>query len=142
MQDKTAETKESVRLSAGVDAILVRGPLRFLNDAIAQGRFLEGVIVSVMYFERYGTKKLESYFKDKGIPVEPLRLEDISLSKVMSMLEGFGLINHRTHSLMGEVCTERNIIVHRIGSPDAIDQDKAKATIEKAIECLKALGAT
>jgi hypothetical protein len=142
MKEKNAEGKESVHLGASVNMILVRGPLRFLNDTITQGRFLEGVVVSVMYFERYGIKKLEGYFKSKDIPVEPMKLEDISLSKIMSMLEGFGLIDHRTHSLMGEICTERNTIVHRIGSPDAIDEGKAKATIEKAIDCLKALGAS
>ena len=139
MTEKNVEIKQTVKISASVDVILIRGPLHFLSDTITQGRFIEGVIVSVIYFERFGTSRLIDYFKSKGIPIEPMRLENIHLSKIIAMLEGFGLIDHRTHSLMGEVCKERNRIVHEITNPDTVDKSKAKETIEKAIECLKAL---
>ncbi|MGB8781018.1 MAG: hypothetical protein WCD81_10275 [Candidatus Bathyarchaeia archaeon] len=150
MAEKNEKTKtsedvkvvsDSVSFSESADVILVRSPLRFLGDIIAQKRFLEGVVVSVMYFERFGTSKLQEYFKSKGIRLEPMKLQNMHLSKIMAMLEGFDLIDHRTHSLMGEVCKERNEIVHELSHPDAINEDKAKETIEKAIECLKALGA-
>ncbi len=55
------------------------------------------------------------------------------------MLEGFDLVSHRIHSLMGEACSERNHIVHKLRHPKKIDEKKAKEAIEKAIECLKAL---
>lgn len=137
--EKNVKEEASVKVSASLDVILVRGPLHFLSDTIVQGRFIEGIVVSVMYFERFGTDRLKDYFKSKGIPIEPMKLEHISVRKITAMLEGFDLIDHRTHSLMGEVCEGRNKIVHEITNPDAIDKSKAKATIEKAIECLKAL---
>jgi len=139
MTEKNVKIEQAVNFSASVDVILIRGPLRFLSDSIAQGRFIEGVVMSVMYFERFGTSRLIDYFKSKGIPIEPMRLENIHLSKITAMLEGFGLIDHRTHSLMGEVCEARNRIVHKITNPDTVNKSKAKETIEKAIECLKAL---
>jgi len=43
---------------------------------------------------------------------------------------------------MGEVVKERNDIVHKLLHPDAMDENKAKNTIQKAIECLKALEVT
>jgi len=70
-----------------------------------------------------------------------MRLDNLGLPAIMRMLEGFGIISHRTHSLMGEVCKERNNIVHELQHPDLIDENRARQTIEKAIECLRELGA-
>lgn len=147
MSEKKEEAKvikisKTLTMSYSVDAILVRSPLKFLSDEIKDKRFLEGVVVSVMYFERFGIDRLKGYFKSKDIPLEPMKIEKLQLPAIMRMLEGFGIINHRIHSLMGEVCKERNHIVHELRHPDAIDENNARRTIEKAIECLKALGAT
>ena len=136
------EVKKTITLSYSVDAILVRTPLRFLSDAIAARRFLEGVVVSVIYFERFGIDRLKEYFNSKNVPLDALKVESLRLQIIMRMLEGFSIIDHHIHSLMGEVCQYRNTIVHELRHPDAIDENKVKATIEKAIECLKALGAT
>jgi hypothetical protein len=127
-------------LSFSVDAILVRSPITFLRNEIAQRRFLEGVVVSVMYFERFGIDKLEDYFKHKNVPSTPITTPSLNLQKILRMLEGFDIIDPRIHSLMGEVCKVRNEIVHKLRNPDAINEEQAKETIEKAIECLKALG--
>lgn len=59
------------QISFSIDAFLVRGPIKFLIDELKEKRFLEGVVVSVTYFERFGLEKLSDYFKSKGIPVEP-----------------------------------------------------------------------
>jgi len=99
------------------------------------------MVISVMYFERFRVKKLEDYFKSKGIPVEPMKLRELRVSKITEMLEGFSLIDQRTRSLMDEARRERNEIVHEIANPDTIDKGKAKKMIEKAIECLQALRA-
>ena len=131
---------KTLRVGYSVDVILVRSPLKYLQDMIAQDRLLEGVVVSVMYFERFGIERLKEYFKSKSIPIEPLKIEGLRLPVIMRMLEGFGIITQRIHSLMGEVCKERNEIAHKLKHPDAIDKTKTKKTIEKAIECLKALG--
>lgn len=124
------------------DAILLRSPLKFLYDTIEAERFLEGVIVAVMYFERFGKDKLKQYFKSKEIPLEPLKINNLRVKRVWELLEGFDIITHDTHSLMGEVCKQRNDIVHKLRHPDEIDEEKAKIAIEKAIKCLKALGET
>ena len=147
MSEKKEEAKvtkviKTLTTSFSVDAILVRSPLKFLSDTINEKRFLEGVVVSVMYFERFGVDRLKEYFKSKGIPLEPMKIENLRLPAIMRMLEGFGIISDSIHSLMGEVRKERNYIVHKLRHPDAIDENKARKTIEKAIECLKALGAT
>lgn len=127
-------------MSFSVDAVLVRSPIRFLRDEIAQKRLLEGVVVSVMYFERFGSDRLEDYFKSKNVPSAPVNIQNLRMQTIMKMLEGFGVINHDTHSLMGEVCKVRNDIVHKLRNPEMIDEDQARQAIEKAIECLKALG--
>jgi len=69
-----------------------------------------------------------------------MNLENLRLKKMMSILEGFGIITQPIHSLMGEVVTERNKIVHELRNPDEINEEEARKTIEKAIQCLKGLG--
>jgi protein tyrosine phosphatase len=123
-----------------VDAIFVRSPLKFLNDAIVNQRHYEGVVVSVTYLERYGIDKLKKYFKTQGVPLEPMGLERLTFDKMTRMLEGFGIIDHHTHSQMNEVNVERNKIVQELRHPDALDKNEAEKTINKAISCLKALG--
>jgi len=66
---KVYEVIKTVALSFSADAILLRSPLKFLEDAIEQKRFLEGVIVSVMYFERICLDKLKGYFEEKKVPL-------------------------------------------------------------------------
>jgi len=144
MSEKDEEVRIKVEkvltTSYSIDAIFVRSPIKYLTDTIKEKRFLEGLIVSVMYFERFGIEKLQEYFKSKNVPLEPMKVEDLRLPLILRMLEGFGIISQPTHSLMGEVCKERNNIVHKLKHPDAIDENRAKKAIEKAIECLKALG--
>lgn len=98
--------------------------------------------MSVMYFERVCFQELKKYFEAKGVPLRPMKLEKQSVSKMMSMLEGFDVIPQPIHSLMGEVVELRNDIVHELRNPDEIDEKKARETIEKAIKCLIALGVT
>jgi len=142
MKEEIKEVKPNKSKSYTIDAVLVRSPLKFLSDAIAQKRFLEGVIVSVMYFERFGLRRIKEYFESKSIPLKPMEIENLRLSTILLMLKGFQIISPKIHDLMGEVCKERNHIVHKMQHPDAIEETKARKTIEKAIECLKALGAT
>jgi hypothetical protein len=135
------------QISFSIDAFLVRGPIKFLEDELKEKRFLEGVDVSVTYFERFGLEKLSDYFKSKGVPVEPLNLERLKIPAMTRMLERFGIIDNKTHSRMIEVNQVRNKIVHPhtvhgLKDPDAINGSEAKKAIETAIECLKALGVT
>jgi len=124
----------------GVDVILVRGPVRFLIDELAQNRLLEGVIVSVMYFEYLGSERLKQYFRSKNVPLEPLNIDKLSVSKTMHLLQGFGLISNGTHSKICEVISERNKIVHELQHPDSLNEGKARSIINKAIECLREMG--
>lgn len=142
MSGKSVEAKGNIGIGFGdsIDVILVRNPLRFLTDEVAEGRLIEGLVVSVSYFEYFGAKKLEEYFQSKGIPVIPMKIKEMRVAKITALLEGFGLISHEIHSSMGEVCEERNKVVHKLSNPDTIDKSKAKEMIEKAIECLEALG--
>jgi hypothetical protein len=124
----------------GIDAILVRGPIRFLMDELDQNRLLEGVIVSVMYFEYLGGERLKQYFSSKDVPLEPLRIDQLSVSKVMHLLRGFGVISNGAHSKICQVVSERNKIVHELQHPDSLDENRARSVINKAIECLKEMG--
>jgi hypothetical protein len=139
MTKEDKATKKTSSLSISSDAIIVRGPLKFLNDDLVQDRLLEGVIVSGMFFERYGVEMLKKYFGSKGIDVKPLKIDEMKVSQIMSILQGFGLITNGTHSKICEVLKERNRIIHKVMFPDTINEVKARATIQKAIECLKDL---
>ena len=130
------------QISFSIDAFLVRGPIKFLEDELKEKRFLEGVVVSVAYFERFGLEKLKGYFKSKGVPVEPLNLERLNIPAMTNMLERFGIIDNQTHSRMIEVNRVRNKIVHRLTHPDSINESETRIAIEQAIVCLKALGVT
>jgi hypothetical protein len=139
MTKEDKATKKTSSLSFSADAIIVRGPLKFLNDDLVQDRLLEGVIVSGMFLERYGVEMLKKYFSSKGIDDKPLKIDEMKVSQLMSILQGFGLITNETHSKIGEVLKERNRIIHKVIFPDTINEVKARATIQKAIECLKDL---
>lgn len=62
-ESKLVEVADTITLSGGIDVIFVRSPLRFLKDEISEKRFLEGIVVAVMYFERFGIERLKEYFK-------------------------------------------------------------------------------
>jgi len=132
----------SSSLNSTADAIIVRSPLTFLGQAIRNENFLLGVIVSGMYLEGFGKDRIKEYFQDKGVPIEPMDIERLKQENIPRMLEAFGIISQSIHSKWGEVNEHRNKIVHRLRHPDIIDEDRSKRTIEKAIECLKALGVT
>jgi len=61
--NKVVEVTDHLHLSDSVDAILIRNPIRFLTDTIKEKRFIEGVVVSVIYFERFGIIRLKHYFQ-------------------------------------------------------------------------------
>lgn len=132
---------DTMSLHFSFDAVLVRGPIRYLNDTLSQNRLLEGTIVSVMFFERYGAEKLKEYFTSKGVPIEPLNIDKMKVSSIMRLLQGFSIIDCGTHGKICEVIKERNDIVHELDYPDSIDEQKLRNIIQKAIECLKTLGA-
>ena len=124
----------------GVDALIVRSPLKFLQDTIEAERYIEGVVVSAMYLERYGVDELKKYFILKKVPLDPLNLDELYLSKIIDWLCGFGIIKPHIKGWMDEVRKERNSIVHELRSPDMLDTDKANDIIYKAIQCLNFLG--
>jgi protein tyrosine phosphatase len=106
---------------------------------LSEDKLLEGIIVSGMFLERYGVEMLKKYFVSKGIDVKPLKIDEMKVSQVMSMLLGYSLITNKTHCKISEVLRERNRIIHKVMYPDLIDKDKVRDTIQKAIECLKDL---
>lgn len=118
---------------------LVRHPFTVLNQAINDKRWFEGVTLSVVYLERQGIRKLREYFESKDVPAEAI-LRNLRLGRASQLLESFAINDQPIHAKIGQVNAFRNKVVHEIREPDVIDAKEAKATIERAIECLRALG--
>jgi len=137
--------------SFSFNAFLVRGPIKFLNDMLKEdtlNSIILGVIISASYLEAYGKDKLKEYFTGKTIPIKPFNFDNPrspSLSKIIEWIWGFEIVDNKKAHIKGymdDVRDERNNVIHHLRYPDAIDKNKARETIKKAIECLTALEAS
>jgi hypothetical protein len=143
---KHKELNEKMKLiDLSLDSLLVRSPLKALREAIDNKRWFEGIAMSAVFLEYLGIDKLMEYLRQKQIPIKRERFQKFSLEMITDLLFDFEIIDNSIHSKMVEVRKERNKIIHPHEDhphPDKIDPNKARATIEKAIECLVALGIT
>jgi len=114
-------------IASSSDAILIRRPIRFLNDMLKQGSLdsmVLGVIISASFIDSYGQHRLEEYFKQKEIPVEPFNFDNVRsprLGQIIDWLWDFKIINEKEPHIKGfmnEVEEERNIVVHHLKYPE------------------------
>lgn len=75
-----------------IDSIFARSPIKFLNDAITQNRYIEGVVFSVVYLEHFGIEKLKQHFNSEGVTV-PNYLKRLSFPSIMRILKKRDIIN-------------------------------------------------
>ena len=114
-----------------------RAPIKILKDSIKNEEWFRGIILSTVLLEAIGQWRLQVHFKGK---IKPQRFERLGLEQIIMFLFASGIINHPTYTKMMEVRRMRNNIVHRRWKGLTLDPKPAKATINKAIKCLKALG--
>lgn len=121
-----------------IEVIEARNPEQVLREAIRKGNWFEGVALSTVYLEEATFYRLRNYLASKRVRARPF-LYRMNLSRMARILEELRIIDHKTHSLIGEVNAYRNKLVHEIRTPDAIKPDEAKDIIEKALKCLEAI---
>ena len=116
---------------------LVGAPIKILRNSIKNEEWFKGIILSTVLLEVIGQLKLRARFEGK---IKPQRFERLGLEQIIMFLFASELIDQSTYTKMMEVRRMRNKLVHRLGEGLTLDPKEAKATINKAIECLKALG--
>ena len=114
-----------------------RAPIKILKDSIKSEQWFRGIILSTVLLEAIGQWRLQVHFEGK---IKPQRFERLGLEQIIMFLFASGLIDYPTYTKMMEVRRMRNNIVHRLWKGLTLDPKQAKATINKAIKCLKALG--
>jgi len=138
MEVKDMSEKKTKRFKP-LKIVIVRPLDIILEEAIEKGNLFEGVALSVVHLESSCIRRLRIYLKKKGIKRPHPFLERLSLRKASRILEKLGIIDPKTHSLIGEINEYRNKVIHEFMTPDMIEPDKAKDIFKKAIECMKAI---
>ena len=116
---------------------VVRAPIKILTDSIKSEEWFKGIILSTVLLDIIGRWKLRDHFEGK---VKSQRFEHLGLEQIVMFLFASNLIDHPTYTKMMEVRRMRNKVVHKLWAGLILDPKQAKATINKAIKCLKALG--
>lgn len=142
MEGKDMSEKKIKHVGVPFKIIAVRPAKEVLREAIEKGSWFEGVALSTVYLEKSTIARLRRYLKKKGIKRPHPFLERLRLWKASRILEKLNIIDHKTHSLIGEINKYRNNIVHKSRTPDVIEPDKAKDIIEKALECLEVIASS
>lgn len=127
------------KIGQAVDIIVVRPAKEVLREAIEKGNWFEGVALSTVYLEEEAIRRVRIYLGRKRVKRPYAFLEGLRLARASRILEKLDIIDHKTHSLIGEINAYRNKIVHQERTPDVINPDEAKDIIEKALECLDAI---
>jgi len=111
-------------------------PIPALREAIEQKRWFYGVVMATAFFEVFGLELLKERFKGK---ISGDKLKHLRLEQVIMFLYSSEIIDQLTYTKMMEVKDVRNKIVHD-PFESQLEDDEANKLIEKAIDCLKALG--
>ena len=62
------ERTASAHLTFQADAVLIRSPITYLSHSIRDKQLIAGVVMSDLFLERAGFKRLKKYFDEKYIP--------------------------------------------------------------------------
>ncbi|MEM3705974.1 MAG: hypothetical protein QXX59_08725 [Candidatus Bathyarchaeia archaeon] len=121
-------------LKVGVQKFLVKSPREILEDAIRNGEWFKGIVLSTAFFEHFGSIILERH-TNGGIRNNKLKL---TLEKILRLLYDFKLVDESVYLKMQEIRKERNKLVH---NPFVdVDENRSRRLIEDAIGCLEKLG--
>ena len=110
-------------------------PIPTLRKAIEQEQWFSGIAMATAFFEFWGLELLKENFKGK---ISGDKLEDLRLEEIILFLYSSEIIDESTYTKMMEVKKVRNKVVHN--PYELLELDKPETLIEKAIDCLKALG--
>ena len=110
-------------------------PIPTLRKTIEQKQWFSGIVMASAFFEFWGLELLKEKLKDK---ISGDKLEDLRLEEIILLLYSSEIIDQPTYAKMMEVKKVRNKIVHN--PYELLELDEPESLIEKAIDCLKALG--
>lgn len=119
-----------------VEYLRITSPIPTLREAIEQKSWFYGIVMATAFFEIFGLELLKDKFKNK---ISKDKLEHLRLEHIIMLLYSSKIIDQPTYTRMTEVKEVRNKIVHDPFESE-LEDDEAKNLIEKAIDCLKALG--
>ena len=122
-------------LELWVTRLKFEAPIPMLKEAIEQKQWFSGVVMGTAFFEVWGLVLLKEHFKGK---ISEGKLKDLRLEEIILLLYGSKIIDQPTYTKIMEVKDVRNKIVHN--PYKLLELDKPETLIEKAIDCLKALG--
>jgi len=121
-----------------VEYLKIKMPIPTLREAIEQKRWFFGIVMATAFFETFGLELLKEKFKNK---ISEDKLEHLGLEQIILFLHGSEIIDQPTYTKMMEVKQVRNQITHHpFDALLLLKDNEAKNLIEKAIDCLKALG--
>jgi len=110
-------------------------PIPMLKETIEQKQWFSGVVMGTAFFEVWGLELLKEHFKGK---ISEDKLKDLRLEEIILLLYSSKIIDQPTYTKIMEVKEVRNKMVH--DPYKLLELDKPETLIEKAIDCLKALG--
>ena len=122
-------------LKVWIEHLKFEAPIPTLREAIKQEQWFSGIVMGTAFFEVWGLELLKEKFEGK---ISGDKLEDLRLEEIILLLYSSEIIDEPTYTKMMEVKKVRNKIVHN--PYELLELDKPETFIEKAIDCLKALG--
>lgn len=123
-------------LYALVQYVKISAPIPTLRETIKQRKWFYGIVMATAFFEVFGLELLKAKFKGK---ISKDKLEHLRLEHIILLLYSSRIIDQPTYTKMMEVKEVRNKVVHDPFESELEDAE-AEKLIEKAIDCLKALG--
>lgn len=118
-----------------IELLKFEAPIPTLREAIEQEQWFSGIVMGTAFFEVWGLELLKEKFEGK---ISADKLERLRLEEIILFLYSSEIIDQPTYAKMMELKEARNKIVHN--PYELLELDKPKILIEKAIDCLKALG--
>jgi len=109
-------------------------PRQMLEDAIAEGAWFRGIVLSAALFEHFGSLILQSHLHHK---VSNERLKSLTLERIIVFLRALDITSQPIYDKMLEIKDKRDDLAHK---PFAeVSPEQAESLIRKAIECLEYL---
>lgn len=122
-------------LEVWLEKLKFEAPIPTLRDSIEQKQWFSGIVLGTAFFEVWGVELLKEHFKGK---ISEDKLENLRLEEVILLLYSSEIIDQPTYTRIMEVKEVRNKVVHN--PYELFELDKPESLVEKAIDCLKALG--
>lgn len=124
-----------------IEIIETRRANEVLKEALEKGNWFEGVVLAKEYLENYAYYRLRNFLGSKRVRAYPF-LKGMRLSRMAWILKELRIINDKTYSMIAEVNSYRNKILHEYRHPEEIKPKDAKRIIRNALKCLEAIVST